>query len=94
MGTKAKEEGNKCYGSRSFDKAVAYYKTGLAKVRSARNRKVPGSADAEAAGPAGVAAKALEGQLHMNVAMCLVKQQAWEEAIGACGSCLRLDPTR
>lgn len=38
MATKAKDEGNKCYKQRSFEKAVAYYKAGLAKLKSAQVR--------------------------------------------------------
>jgi len=61
MATKAKGEGNKCYKTRSFDRAVAFYKTGIAKMRSARTRKVPG---AEAtAGPDAEAAKVSVGSI-------------------------------
>ena len=96
MGTKAKDEGNKCYKARAFDKAVAYYRTGLAKLRSAKARKVIGFDGPIAAGPgqsAMGAALSLEVSLHMNVAMCLVKQAAWEEAISSCAAALRLDPS-
>ena len=89
IASKAKEEGNKCYKSRGFDKAVAYYRTGLAKLRSATTRRLPHGDG----GGAAAEAQALEVSLHLNIAMCLIKNEAWEEVVSACGQALRREPT-
>ncbi len=82
----AKDEGNKCYKSDKFERAVAFYRMGLSKLRIARARNLP-DADTHAQG-----AGELEVTLHQNTAMCQVKTAHWEEAISACGHALRLDP--
>ena len=41
LAKRAKDEGNVCYKSRDHERAVAYYKTGLTKLRAARSRKTP-----------------------------------------------------
>ena len=41
LATKAKDEGNKCFKARAYERAVAFYRTGLAKLRAAVGRKLP-----------------------------------------------------
>jgi tetratricopeptide (TPR) repeat protein len=86
LATKAKDEGNKCYKAQNFDRAVAFYRTGLSKLRAAKDRRFP-----DALAKADIIA-ALEVSLLVNTAMCLVKALQWEEAITACGQALRLEP--
>jgi tetratricopeptide (TPR) repeat protein len=85
MAKQAKDEGNKCFKGEKYGKAVAYYKTGLSKLRSARNKNFP-------VGDLGESADTLEVSLNVNTAMCLVKTEEWEDAITAAGQALRKDP--
>ena len=88
-----KDEGNACYKKRAFDRAVAFYRIGLAKLRSARSRKLA-EKEPNAARRETLSKKAadVETSLHLNTAMCLVKTGQWEDAIAACAPVLRRNP--
>lgn len=83
-----KEEGNKCFKAMQYDRATAFYRTALGKIRTSRMRKNLPDAEGQK-----VTINELEVSLYQNLAVCLVKTSQWEEAITACTAALRLDPS-
>uniref|UniRef100_A0A7S2WH08 Uncharacterized protein n=1 Tax=Rhizochromulina marina TaxID=1034831 RepID=A0A7S2WH08_9STRA len=81
LAAKAKEEGNSAFRKKDYSRAIAFYRTGLSKLRLAKS-KFPS---------AGSKSLELELSLHLNTAMCLVKTCQWEEAIGSASAALRVD---